>query len=229
MSGSSDDSVHIASQHAVGARVIAQRNAGVAVARNVGLVSARNRYVAFLDQDDLWHRQRAAHTARPLSRHGFCSSCHIRSRHSQLRKIAIASSLLVTVVNCGQAIGSKKVSKTISSGGIRRDDRSRNSISAAVMEAPAAVTTAIAYERGGCQSGGFAPFIQAADDHILNINVARIFADQSFTSTRPAAVRETILIQQPFRRRSSLIPDDLTGAAVWPIAAFGARLSERVG
>jgi glycosyltransferase involved in cell wall biosynthesis len=57
--GSIDGSPVVAEAHRVGARVIRQRNLGVAVARNRGLAEARAPWVAFLDQDDLWHPRRA--------------------------------------------------------------------------------------------------------------------------------------------------------------------------
>ncbi len=48
--GSTDDGPRLARE--TGARVLSQRNAGVAVARNRGLEEARGEYVVFLDQDD---------------------------------------------------------------------------------------------------------------------------------------------------------------------------------
>ncbi|WP_291842271.1 glycosyltransferase [Maricaulis sp.] len=59
--GSTDTSLDLADELAARddrIRVIAQKNAGPAEARNNGIACARGRIIAFLDADDLWHRQR---------------------------------------------------------------------------------------------------------------------------------------------------------------------------
>lgn len=51
--GSTDDSARLAESHP-GVQVFRQENRGVAAARNEGVRRARGRFLAFLDQDDLW-------------------------------------------------------------------------------------------------------------------------------------------------------------------------------
>lgn len=55
--GSSDHSLEIVSQYAEKEsriRVIQQKNAGVSVARNKGIVLAKGEYISLLDADDIW-------------------------------------------------------------------------------------------------------------------------------------------------------------------------------
>lgn len=61
--GSSDDGVRLAEQHPVGARVVRQSHGGVAMARNRGSMLARGTWLAYLDQDDLWHESRVERIA----------------------------------------------------------------------------------------------------------------------------------------------------------------------
>ncbi|MBD5606979.1 MAG: glycosyltransferase family 2 protein [Candidatus Eremiobacteraeota bacterium] len=66
--GSTDDTARIAAS--LGARVVTQRNAGIARTRNRLLTEARSPWLAFLDADDVWYPEklaavRRAHEARP--------------------------------------------------------------------------------------------------------------------------------------------------------------------
>lgn len=56
--GSSDDGASLAAAHWVHPTVVRQDHKGVAAARNHGAAVARGDWLAFLDQDDLWHSSR---------------------------------------------------------------------------------------------------------------------------------------------------------------------------
>jgi glycosyltransferase involved in cell wall biosynthesis len=53
--GSTDRSAAILQQYGPRIRTVRQENAGQSAARNAGVALARGRYIAFLDQDDLWY------------------------------------------------------------------------------------------------------------------------------------------------------------------------------
>ena len=65
--GSTDDGAAVAESHSLQPLVLRQANVGVAVARNRGALRAKSRFVAFLDQDDLWMPQRHAWLDRFLA------------------------------------------------------------------------------------------------------------------------------------------------------------------
>ncbi|HEX3110532.1 MAG TPA: glycosyltransferase family A protein, partial [Thermoanaerobaculia bacterium] len=52
--GSTDDTPAVLAAYGDRIRVLRQKNAGVAVARNSGIAAARGECVAFLDADDVW-------------------------------------------------------------------------------------------------------------------------------------------------------------------------------
>ena len=54
--GSSDNGPEIA--ESLGARVIRQRNRGVSAARNTAILAARTEWIACIDQDDVWDRDK---------------------------------------------------------------------------------------------------------------------------------------------------------------------------
>lgn len=58
--GSTDGTAALAAGYREHVRYLAQATAGPAAARNLGLRAARGEFVAFLDQDDLWHPEKLA-------------------------------------------------------------------------------------------------------------------------------------------------------------------------
>ncbi|REJ66498.1 MAG: glycosyltransferase family 2 protein [Planctomycetota bacterium] len=58
--GSTDDSAAIAESFGPPVRCLRQANAGVTAARNLGVAECRCELLAFLDADDLWHREKLA-------------------------------------------------------------------------------------------------------------------------------------------------------------------------
>jgi glycosyltransferase involved in cell wall biosynthesis len=79
--GSTDRTAALVTEYGDRVRSLFQPNAGQAAARNLGLSEARGEFVAFLDQDDLWHpeklsRQMARFETR--SEREFCVT-HIRN------------------------------------------------------------------------------------------------------------------------------------------------------
>jgi glycosyltransferase involved in cell wall biosynthesis len=67
--GSTDGTAAVARGYGDRVRVLRQPNAGAPAARNLGLQAARGELIAFLDSDDLWHREKLARqTARFAAR-----------------------------------------------------------------------------------------------------------------------------------------------------------------
>ena len=66
--GSTDDTAARLATYGERIRVVRQANAGVARARNAGTASARGRYVAFLDADDIWQPEKIHEQLDALAR-----------------------------------------------------------------------------------------------------------------------------------------------------------------
>ncbi len=67
--GSTDSSLELLRKYGSKIRLVEQKNAGVASARNRGIKLARGEYVAFLDQDDFWVQEKLAIQVEILKKH----------------------------------------------------------------------------------------------------------------------------------------------------------------
>jgi glycosyltransferase involved in cell wall biosynthesis len=62
-------------------RYYTQANQGVSVARNKGIAEARGEWIAFLDHDDLWEKEKVERQFRALERFGpRCGACYTDTR-----------------------------------------------------------------------------------------------------------------------------------------------------
>src|SRR5438067_12184345 len=80
--GSSDDTAIIL-QETYGDRIryFAQPNQGVSAARNKGLAEARGEWIALLDSDDLWEKEKLEWQFKALQRFGSqCGGCYTDTR-----------------------------------------------------------------------------------------------------------------------------------------------------
>jgi glycosyltransferase involved in cell wall biosynthesis len=74
--GSTDNTEAIASNYVEPVRYIRQQNSGVAEARNRGIKESRGRYVAFLDADDTWRRDKLEVQVKALSENPAYRACY---------------------------------------------------------------------------------------------------------------------------------------------------------
>jgi glycosyltransferase involved in cell wall biosynthesis len=73
--GSTDDTLARLARYGSRIRVISQKNAGPAAARNRGIAAATGEFVAFLDSDDLWLPEKLERQVRMLERAGRSVPC----------------------------------------------------------------------------------------------------------------------------------------------------------
>ncbi|SEB83807.1 Glycosyl transferase family 2 [Paramicrobacterium humi] len=174
--GSADGGVALVREHPVRAQVLAQPHLGVAVARNRGLAAARGRWIAFLDQDDLWHPSHLERACEWLEQHpderilmtseiAFSSRDEIEKLSEQDPLVGTWSSELVT----NSALPELVEGADLGTGDVTHHDVE------AMLRGPISVTTSFVADPQVLRlAGGFAPHALAMDDYWLLVNVARL-------------------------------------------------------
>jgi glycosyltransferase involved in cell wall biosynthesis len=176
--GSTDGGGDVARAHPLSPIVVSQRNLGVAVARNRGLSMAVGRWVAFLDQDDLWHPEHLERATTWLSLHPSEQIVFLREiafstveDADRLRDMdALAGGWASIHVPRDGALASL-VAQAEVSGGDHVDVHDVR----ALLRGPISTTTSFVADPQLLRlAGGFAPHAPAMDDYWLLVNIARL-------------------------------------------------------
>lgn len=177
--GSDDAGPEIVRQHPVGARLLRQSHLGVAVARNRGLAETRCDWVAFLDQDDLWHPTRLERLLSWLEQHPgerLVATTEIAfSTADELAGLQAVDELVGSWAS--HVVPASTAFRTLCE---RVDTRGTDEVGyvdhRAMLLGPITVTTSFLADAGLLRcAGGFAPHALAMDDYWLLVNAARLY------------------------------------------------------
>ena len=173
--GSTDETVAVARRSGIPNEVVVQPNLGVAVDRNRGLARAHGRWVGFIDQDDLWRQDRVSNLVDYAQSHDLRAVASterpfaVESQRGALRAVGDGREMWPDAWIDDDGEEALVVAAAAPAGPVEHITVER------LMEGAAMLTTAVLYERElALAAGGFAPHTRALDDHILNLNVARI-------------------------------------------------------
>ncbi|GEM_PF-3324321 len=176
--GSDDDGRERARAHAVSPRVLEQSHLGVAVARNRGLAEARGEFVAFLDQDDLWHPTHVERALAWLDDHPGERIVFLRERTFAAADEQERLTRLDAGVGgwAGLLVGSDDtLAELVAAHDATGSDRVERHDLESLLRGPVSTTTSFVAAPDLLRlAGGFAPHALAMDDYWLLVNVSRL-------------------------------------------------------
>ena len=176
--GSSDDGPPVVEGHGLRPRLIRQDHLGVAVARNHGLLETRTRWVAFLDQDDLWHPSRVARLLGWLGSHPderLVMTTEIAfSTHDDLPLLSEQDPLVGSWASL-HVSRQHALAELVRSADVTGSDRVTHHDQFSMLRGPVSVTTSFVADADLLRlAGGFSPHALAMDDYWLLTVAAKI-------------------------------------------------------
>ena len=179
--GSSDDSVDVLQKRYPHesfpqVQIVDQVNSGVAMTRNTGIALATGNWMAFLDDDDLWHREKLQITADHIAQRPECGAINnaywvfATSAEESGEEAFEADFIARDLQECHKAVENGDPSRKDFSF-MQIEGKSfrllleamRGSLSSSVVRRDILI-----------RAGGFAPMQGCTDDWTMAINVARI-------------------------------------------------------
>jgi len=176
--GSTDGGARIARDHPVGATVLTQPNHGVAVARNHGLAAASGDWVAFLDQDDLWHPDHLRRAVAWLAQHPDERILFVNEIAFSTLEDAGELETMDRLAGGWASIRTprgKALETLIEQADVHGSDQVARHDVRTMLRGPITMTTSFIADPALLRlAGGFAPHALAMDDYWLLVNVARL-------------------------------------------------------
>lgn len=176
--GSTDTGRDIVREHPVGARLVEQSHLGVAVARNRGLAEVTTRWVAFLDQDDLWHPTRVERLLAWLRDHPderIAATTEVAFSTTEESEQLAATDPLVGQWASHLVPEATAYLALCAEVEVRGSDLLERIDHRDMLRGPITVTTSFIADAQLLRlAGGFAPHALAMDDYWLLVNVARL-------------------------------------------------------